>query len=764
MNNLTAGNLRATDQKKYFELYRYGINKLNKPNNTDGPTSCHSLFMPNSILHKTPINFTGWTQKYFKNQLRHILAFNYYFPNGNVTYYFDYYMLEKFKSLPDDNNLNITKNITDIRYNDYESEGTNVKKIIDQFYNKAKEFENYKFKNGLTRFIFYFELACRSYNNNGKLEIREKSGDFFVYKFKTNLFLENLGSPNEGVKTNGFLGQLIRYFPLKQSQYDYNGNLIPKQKHLIWRDAHMNCMAYNDQEMIKEFNKFNDEIYLVPASIYYEPGWNDTVICNVDGSTKTRSAVAGWVQAIKKSGNEWFNDELYINTIGMPFIVNNKDSSNTFLPLEKHKPWGWGYKDYEYGIDEYVISSFFENNEIIKKSIYLDHHYPATFLGTTQDWNIIHKAQMILASYLLNKGFDPDSNLKKFVIEVEKLRSGQISLTDDEKKIMRLILAIFPSKYMWISTCQSPDNLDLFKSVNLNDLFNDRKKVFITDEGINPTIPIVSEAMLKELKIDCLKNIFTNSLEWCKHPYVDQLINNTDCDPSEYISGFYDENPPILDLGIIRQPSDLKHAIDVMKKNKLKIPLNKTDYKLKTESDKLKTQLPNTTVDNSNGNIKNPTLTQIVSKPNVSNLFNEIKSIGNDLEQPLIWKSLNFSEYDIPPEWFKTNRIVLDTNDKKVKFNQTVKKLSQVPNWTDDTMKILLNDPSIDLSKFQMEKWRRKYLKYKQKYFNLNNNLLNKRLENLSDKIDKKLKQIELNEKLGELETTLYSEIENMSE
>ena len=150
--------------------------------------------MPNSILHKTPINFTGWTQKYFKNQLRHILAFNYYFPNGNVTYYFDYYMLEKFKSLPDDNNLNITKNITDIRYNDYESEGTNVKKIIDQFYNKAKEFENYKFKNGLTRFIFYFELACRSYNNNGKLEIREKSGDFFVYKFKTNLFLENLKS------------------------------------------------------------------------------------------------------------------------------------------------------------------------------------------------------------------------------------------------------------------------------------------------------------------------------------------------------------------------------------------------------------------------------------------------------------------------------------------------------------------------------------------------------------------------------------------
>ena len=56
------------------------------------------------------------------------------------------------------------------------------------------------------------------------------------------------------------------------------------------------------------------------------------------------------------------------------------------------------------------------------------------------------------------------------------------------------------------------------------------------------------------------------------------------------------------------------------------------------------------------------------------------------------------------------------------------------------------------------------YLKYKQKYFDLNNNLLDKRLDNLLNKVNKKLKKIELNEKLGELKTTLYSEIENMSE
>ena len=65
-------------------------------------------------------------------------------------------------------------------------------------------------------------------------------------------------------------------------------------------------------------------------------------------------------------------------------------------------------------------------------------------------------------------------------------------------------------------------------------------------------------------------------------------------------------------------------------------------------------------------------------------------------------------------------------------------------------MEKLLNNSS-NHDDYQMEKWRRKYLKYKQKYLDLNKNLLNKRIENMSNIVNQKLKQIELNEKLDNL-------------
>lgn len=262
----------SNDEKKYFELFRYGINNLQKPNSADGPTLCMSLFMPNTILHKNEVpDYSGWTKKYFLNQIKLCVVFNHYFPNGNYRIYFDYYMLKKFESLSGtDDCLKITKYVTKISYSEYEvDEGLKVQNILNQFYNILKQYDDVPFKNGLVRFLFSYDLACRSYTKNGKISLRKKTGDFFVYKFK-GPFIENAGNAHEGHITNAYIGQHVRYIVLRQSNYDYRGHRIKRPSHMVWRDAHMNCIAYNDHLWIKEMNKLHDKnIYFLPNSLGY---------------------------------------------------------------------------------------------------------------------------------------------------------------------------------------------------------------------------------------------------------------------------------------------------------------------------------------------------------------------------------------------------------------------------------------------------------------------------------------------------------------
>jgi len=728
------------ENNSLFELTRIGINKLNKPNETDGPTSCQALFIPNDKL--LSIDFNIWTLKYFRNQLRFILAFNYYFPEGNLRFYFDHYMIKRFEQLEDIDSLNITKVFEKIEYNDYEEDRQkSVRIFITQFLEEAKKYEDIQFENSLIRFIFYYSLASSCYFNKieSKLEIRDKTADFFIYKFNHPSFLENVGKDNEGVITNGFLGQLVRFLVLKQSEYKYNGKTIKVAKHLLWRDAHNNCLAYNDYEMINELNKIIntrdidiEKIYLLPAGSTYKAPWNGKAICNVDSTLVTRSAVAGWIQAINKTGESWFDDETYLSTIGMAFIINQNTNElilKNHVPTSNHQ--GIKIEEYDYGIDEFVLTSFFKVREIIKNSVYLEHQYiDKHFIIFCYDVNntnnekerYIHKAQLILIYYLLQKNLiNSKTTFRNLFKEIEKLRSNpRFQFENDEKKVMRLILAIFPSKYILMNTLQAPDNNKIDQEIDLNFLLENRIKKYITDKNINPNIPIVSLEMLKELKIDCYKNIIINSLEWCKDPYLTNYINKFDCDPSEYLSGFYYEKPPILDLGFIRQPSDIKHAINMMIENQLRLPLNKSDYKLATETDIILKNMNNNKF-NKNGIFNDKIINQIIGDKDDIIEFININFQENIILSKLIWKSLNYYGYDIPPEWFKSN----DQERHNIKnFNIKVKEKGNNKMWVNNTMILLFGEEQHDIF-LMSEKWKKKYLKYKQKYITLKKNQFN---------------------------------------
>jgi len=754
------------NQKKYFKLFRYGINKLDKPNDNNEPTLSISLFMPNSVLIKR--NFSGWTQKYFQNQIKLCLVFNYYFPNGNYRNYFDYYMLKSFESLSGiDESLIITKKIDKFEYNDFEEDkGLQVSTFLQNFYDELKKYEANPFKSGLERFIFTFDLACRCYNNMGKLEFRKKTGDFFVYKF-SGPFIENEGKPDEGHITDAYMGQHVRYISLKQKDYDYNETTVKKPWHLVWRDAHTNCIGYNDYLWINELNKNKQKtVYLLPNSVGYASSWHDYANCTVNDQKYKRSAIAGVVQMINPKFSE--DDELYIKTIGMAFIINDDK-----LPLKETRPYQLYYDnkkiitDYQYGIDEYILTSLFIEDKIKKYSIYFNNKlsWEMYKFWVSYKWNKdFHYFLQTAYVFILNKLGVSKIKIIDAIREVEKLR------VNNGDKALGFLLSMIPNKYQFNQTIFdytdyiiTKADTNLLIELDVDKITRDYAE---NDEGIIQKLKNINFQNLNFFGIKCIDNVIINSnLEWCQSGYINNsLKNNETCMPANFYSGFYDESPPSLDIGILRQPSDLKYAIEALEKNNLRLRLNISDYKLNVESP-IFADAVRKNIDNGVNHIK-PTLQNIILKfgepeeaalkglitqgeviaGKAAGLLTELKSFGTKTHSsvlvPLIWKSLNKSGYDVPPEWFKAN-----FEEKTKDFNKLVSELSSIPGWADYAVEVLISDvdsydkkdnefesPKViaksdayresykgkDFKKYKMASYI-KYLKYKNKYLKLKN-------------------------------------------
>jgi len=739
--NLDNGTLNPVeDQQKYFQLFRYGINPLKNPNDSDGPTLSISLFMPNENLHHDS-NFLTWSIKYLQNQIKLCIVFNYYFPNGNYRNYFDYYMLNTFEALPgNDKNLMLTQLITKFDYNDFEEEhGVLVNNFLKQYYDKLKTYDNHSFKNGLERFIFTFDLACKCYNNKGNLEIREKTGDFFVYKFN-GPFIESNGRYNEGHITNGYIGQFIRYISLKQINYNYNGTEIKKPSHFIWRDAHSNCIAYNDNLWIKELNKYKDKtIYFLPHSLGYIRDWHDYVKCDGDDKKEIyiRSPIAGVVQMINPKFSD--DDNLYLKTIGLPFIINVKQ-----LPLKGVirgllRPRRLVYV---YGIDEYILSSLYIEDKIKKYSIYFNYkmeseifnfyeEYLNNRYGLVADyWGCLFTAQVLILNLLKIVG---KTKIIDVIKMIEKLREDE----DIKNTALGFLLSMIPNKYHIqpiifsynINNKLDDDKFSIYTTTleldTINNLFFNKKSEMIEElKKIN--FDNFNFDTLKYFGINCTDNLIINSiLDWCQHSYIKKLTPNTDyCTSANYYSGFYNEEPPSLDIGILRQPSDLIHAVNALYNNNLKLKLNKSDYKLNVKTTNLITDIKDNK-DNYN-NIK-PQLQNAIFNFNFSDgkkiftvesiaivafkdLINQkqnyekLKNLKSRLWSSLIWKALNYSGYDIPSEWFY---IHLDDNEKYYQFNYYVKKLSKIKGWAEYALEVLIKDKDsyrrTDFNKYKMD-------------------------------------------------------------
>ena len=755
----------APNQKDYFELFRYGINKLNKPNDNDGPTLSISLFMPNSSLYNKNTeekSYYNWVSRYFQNHLMLCIVFNTYFPNGNYRIYFDYYTLSKFSKITGDSDyLKITKYITKFDYSDNINNNNEnvikIQKLLKLYYDELKKYENFPYKNGLERVIHAFDLANRVVINNDKLDIREKTGDFFVYKFK-GPFIENANQYNEGHITDGYIGQIVRFISLKQKNYIWNSEEIKKPKHIVLRDAHTNCSLYNDYLWINEINYFSksNEIYFLQKSPGYVSQWHDFSIC--DNNYYQISALAGIIQITNSIISD--NDLIYLQTIGLPFIINN--SNKDYLPIVYHRPtvshiYYNTLNEYKYGIDEYIITSLYIVEKINKNIILFNYNgeweafnlfEPFVLYNNSFDDYYYYKniALIFIIKYLLNYNkINIVSNLYDIIKAIELLRED----TKFDNNIGYL-LSLIPNQYHNKFTVFN--NNIVTNNINLNDkireFFTYHKYIlhkFKGDLSVIDKLNKITKENLDFFGLNCKNNAITmNILNWCHYPYLTKdMISKFNCPSANFFSGYYNELPPSLDIGILRKPSDLKYVIEARNNNKLKNRLSKSDYKLKVESDKFK-KLVDKNID---GHINTAVQNIIFKYGKIYDNFTEGEKIANEVEvleltssnksnvfNSLIWKALNYSYYDVPPEWF---HVELSKNEDYRKFNELVKKLSNINGWAEYAINVLSNDNndlvlsqvkeksdyyqsiSHNYNNLKMSMYESKYRKYKEKYLAL---------------------------------------------
>ena len=553
--------LHKVNQDDYYKIYRIGVNEFNKPNDLDGPTLTLSLFLPNKYFKYDLFSLKDWIQKYYINQVYNILIFNYYFPNGNFRSYLDHYLIEKLKKEPDNGDFNITK----IDYNDYNyKEGIKVKKFLDTFYNMVKEYDNYNFNNSAERFLFFYNLASKCYNNNGSLEIKKKTGDFFIYKF-IGPFIENLDKPEEGHITDGFFGQLARLIILRQDKYKYKDKIINRAKHIVFRDSHTTMTCYNDYIFIKKLNeisKKNIEVNFLPFIFDYRAKWHDHIKNDIDNLYYKQSFPAGKFQIIN---NKLFkNDKLYLETIGMGFLLNIKNE----LVIKKHRPIPHPTKlitnEYNYGIDEYLLSSFLVSDKIKNKTILIksNFQYGTLFEFYNKYYNSIRDytyymciSQILLICYLKNKKIISNLEKKgKIFQEIENLRSKQ---NIDEDKILSYLLAIFPNKYN-LNNCmfyKNDDTVDFFDQLlNIKLII---KKFSKNNKKVKKMINKIDYETLNYFGLNCEENedIETVLLTY-QYPNLKRDFDKKHS--IDFFSGYYGDNPESLKIGIIREPDDLE--------------------------------------------------------------------------------------------------------------------------------------------------------------------------------------------------------------
>jgi hypothetical protein len=684
----TDGTIKPLSDNIKIKMIKYN-KELYSEIDINKPTLSMSLFIDYRILFLNKLD--AFIIKYFSNVLKIIIVFHYYFPSGNYRILLDKFTIDYLKKICDSYMI-ISKCVDEIQFfSPFDDNADEIQKIINEFFTEQKNYDEYKFKNAAERFIFYLELANQYRINpeDKKVFKSTKIGELFTFELPSQFTYEING--NMGHLTNGFIGQYTRFISLAQKPYNSNGKLIEIPKHFLFRDAHSTCINKLDSEWITEFNKIDKEVYMIPNTLGYIMDWHDKMYNPIDDKWQQKSTLVGIIQIINSKIN--VNELLYIQTIGKLFLVNTTTNKPAILDQ----------RDFSYGVDEYIFTSIIEyvRNRIIwfnvkgfweyKIDLIQDHYKMVTNISIVLLLIWLEKQKKIIKTEQLT--------FLKIVNLIEQIREEQDSTKFDN--VIGTLLSIVPNKYHILNT--SYDNQfakdTLSKSFGtLADITKTWVEVapFITDE--------LNTDMLRELNINCQLVIAANScLESWQTSYLKSDSNIFNCTPSDYYSGYYNQKTvPLMDIGILRQPSDLSYTVEALYKNNLSMKLNKSNYKLKVENHNLTDSIEKNDVfiNNSDKILKkkiidkifefnNGFFTSLIYGTGVSQISSKLQNVNNldQMISVIIFKALNYCYYDIEPTWFQFE---FDNNGSKV-ANEYAKKLCNRIGWADNAIFILTN-------------------------------------------------------------------------
>jgi hypothetical protein len=615
--------------KQYFvlkKICRY-YSEENKTFNYDAnePTLSLSLFMRPFCEENPP---KGWANKYVVQQLRAISLFKYFFPKGYVRVYIDKFLVEILKS--DKLKIDIGDDFS--KSNEYsEVCKKNVQIHLQKIYESFSSLELKQYSNTFQKIVELYDIVSRSYFENDKNDVNyslknENGITLFVYEFKNiystkyDVTVKKVGeNSNDGVsmipvfgtiiKENnetgkidghimqGSIGQLIRYISMAQKPYLHNGENIISPKILLFRDGHSNPMGQYDYEWTKGIIKLaqseKKNIILMPSCATYSQPWHDII----DNAGNPLAPIAGQVTSCNFSENiSHLNNNEFYKSVGSLFLLNPNKMSPVVLFLKKisHTSYVNGY-----GIDEFLLSPFYQIKSIVNRSIYRNFTFLNNFINIAyydvitslkKTFNKEIIAYVVLTHYLIKvrELKKNETDIFKIINAIESLRNYE-SLKKNKKfekyarEIMKeynidvaikkfgLYLGLFPNKYHIVPTLFNQNNLhgmenaipekciDIFYAKISSDFRtskrfdNDKFNSFIRYILNNP----------ENFNIMCSDLIFMSPVDVHMMKYLTKTQTKTTkklCDKNYYISGFYDIAIQDVPLPILRNPQDLKYV------------------------------------------------------------------------------------------------------------------------------------------------------------------------------------------------------------
>ena len=171
-------------------------------------------------------------------------------------------------------------------------------------------------------------------------------------------------------------------------------------------------------------------------------------------------------------------------------------------------------------------------------------------------------------------------------------------------------------------------------------------------------------------------------------------------------------------FGLLRCPDDLIYAIDNLFQNNYEHKLVKTEYKYINTNTKLCNYLKSnniisiTTYYNNLFNVikfTNSLILDLIFYKIDDHLKRDIDIYDDNIKVKLIFKALNYSDYDIDPNWY--NYAYIDTLGEEINIDLLDDKaiqLSEIEGWSEFVIKFLTSY-SIDDSHLNIEELFEKY-------------------------------------------------------